>query len=162
MVIVMSNGKVAEMRRSEQSGFTLIEVAIAVAILGVALVSLVTIQTHYTSAALHERNLLRAVLFAQYHLAIVDADGDYPDPGTEDKPLIDILDEDGYFGDDTALEAAKSSLQGWQFRQVVSKVGVPPFTDAMRRLDITITWDDGRDYEITYFLKGDLEIEPGA
>ena len=68
----------------EQHGFTLIEVVISIAILSIALVTLVSVMNQTVATAAQSSALTGGVMLAQEKLAIVgtDAGGIVPVPGT--------------------------------------------------------------------------------
>lgn len=128
------------LRRS--AGFTLIEVAVAIAILGAGLATLVTLQTRLTDTFLRERNLFRATLAAQYLITFLEIENDPPEPGTSDGLLADALREKGYFDGDS-LASPEERFADWRYVQDVESVDYAEFTDILRRIRLTIIWGEG-------------------
>ena len=151
MAIRNTNG----MLTREQGGFTLVEIAMAVAILGLGLTTLVGIQSNYTSAFIFERQLNRAALFAEYLMGTYDIAEQAPDTGTEEGSLKSALDKAGYFqqGEDTS----SFELENWRYERLVTNVGVPPFDDALRELRLTVSWGEGEKerFILYYYMKSD-------
>ena len=112
-----------------QSGFTLLEVLIAVAILGAALTILIGSVNKNLIIASQSKNLTIASNLAQRKLTEIEMEG-FPD----------IRDESGEFEDTPG------------FRWFLSVI---PFTIAQLKTDIrivmlTVTWDEGnRDFQIS-------------
>ena len=136
-------------------GFTLIEVAISIAILGVALTTLVSLQAGYLRNLTNDRNLVRAALVGQYLLAIVEADDNFPNPGKSEKELLPTLEKTGYFDENEEVAASKPDYEGWRLRREVTNIGMPPVESALRRIVIEIIWGDTQNesFELTYFIK---------
>lgn len=144
-------------------GFTLVEVAVAVVLLGLGFVTLIGLQTSYSDSYMHDHDLTRAALYAQYHVAVLEADAEIPDEGSKDEALSKVLKDDGYFEDEDPdhTAASEQELATWRYQQTVSKIGVPPIEDAMRRIDATVRWGDkpSESFTIVYFLPSDLANE---
>lgn len=147
-------------------GFTLIEVAISIAILGLALTTLVSLQAGYLRNLVNDRNLVRAALIGQYLLAVVEADDNFPKPGVSEKELLPTLEKSGYFDDNEEIAASKPDFEGWRIRREITNVGIPPLENALRRIVIEIIWGDaqGESFTLTYFIKSpDLPVaDPAA
>lgn len=144
-------------RSGRESGFTLIEVALSVAILGVALTTLVALQSGYLRSYMYGRNLVKASLVGQYLLAVWDADEDLPNPGSSEKDLLPILDKLGYFAESDTMIDEKISFEGWQLRRTVTNVGYPPLEKALRKIELEVIWGPGSNerFPLVYFAKGD-------
>jgi prepilin-type N-terminal cleavage/methylation domain-containing protein len=124
-------------------GFTLIEVAIAVAILGAALATLIGYQTRLMDTYAHERNLFRATLAAQYLMTFIEVEQDPPDPGDTESSLEDALQEKGYF-DGLETDQFADTYKDWKLTQRVTSVNYAEFEDILRRVELNISWDSGQ------------------
>ena len=125
-----------------ESGFTLIEVTVAVALLGAALTVIVGLQTRLVDTMIQERHLFRASLYAQYVLTFLDVDIFPPDPGTTKGSLEDLLQKKGFFEDDSQ-QSAKSDIKRWTFVQNVQSIDFGDFKDVLRRIEFTTRWGEG-------------------
>lgn len=128
--------------RSER-GFTLAEVAIAVALLGIGLTTLVTVQTRSLRTHMHEETLFHASLYAQYIMAFEEGKKNPPAVGSTGGDLADLLGELGYFqklGDEKRL--LQESLAGWRYRKTVTQRDFAQFEDVMREIELTVSWGD--------------------
>ena len=136
----------------KNSGFTLVEIALAVAILGLGLTTLVSLQTAVINNYLREIKLIKASLYGQYLMTLIEVAPEAPETGTKETALEDELKEAGYFDADDFNEV-KEDFADWKVKKEINSVPVPPFEDAMRRVDLTITWGEGeRDrLKLTYF-----------
>ena len=141
------------MRRT--NGFTLIEVAISIAILGVALATLVSLQSGYLRSAANDKNLVKASLVGQYMLAIVEADDNFPNPGKSEKELLPVLEKLGYFEDYPEADKLRRDFEGWRLRREITNIGMPPIESALRKIVLEIIWGDAQNesYTLTYFIK---------
>jgi prepilin-type N-terminal cleavage/methylation domain-containing protein len=139
----------------ESKGFTLIEVAISIAILGVALTALVSLQAGYLRNLTNDRNLVRAALIGQYLVAIVEADDNFPNPGSSEKELLPIMEKAGYFDENEELAATKRDFEGWRLRREITNIGLPPLESALRKIVVEILWGDSQSesFSLTYFIK---------
>ncbi|MDD2941399.1 MAG: prepilin-type N-terminal cleavage/methylation domain-containing protein [bacterium] len=128
---------------NRESGFTLIEVAIAVAILGIGLTTLITVQTRNVDRYLAENMNFSASLYARYIMTAIETSRETPETGSEDGKLEEKLDELGYFsGELEASEALKEEIRGWRYNQEVSSVGISPLEDVLRRIDLKVIWGE--------------------
>ncbi|MFN8389566.1 MAG: prepilin-type N-terminal cleavage/methylation domain-containing protein [Bdellovibrionota bacterium] len=122
------------------SGFTLIEVAVAIAILGAGFATLISFQTRLMDNYVHERNLFRATLAAQYLMAFLEVDNDPPEVGDTDGALEEALRKRGYF-DGEQLDDTAKQFDGWKLEQHVTSVDYAEFQDILRRIELKVSWD---------------------
>jgi prepilin-type N-terminal cleavage/methylation domain-containing protein len=136
-------------------GFTLIEVALAVAVLGVALTTLIAMQSGYIRSYQHERNLVRAALIGQFLLSVWEADDDIPAPGRSDRPLLPVLRRLGYFAENDRVQSMEQDYADWILVRNVSRVGIPPVEDVLRRIQLELSWGQGPGdrFSLVYFMK---------
>lgn len=145
------------MKFNRPAGFTLIEVALAVAILGVGLVTIIGLQTNYAKLYARERMLMRAALYAQYLMSVLDADDDFPEESVGQKDLAPVLESAGYFDEDSAERKVDAqALDGWRYELQLTRIGVPPIEDALERIDMVISWGEGEQFRLVYFLPGQI------
>ena len=132
----------AEKKNSGSRGFTLIEVAVAVALLGASLTTLIGFQTRLIDNYVAERNMLRATMAAQYLITFVEVESDPPEPGKIEGDLIDALRDKGYFDGDS-LDGFDKTFAGWTYKIETTSVDYAEFTDILRRIEISVIWDGG-------------------
>ena len=140
-----------------EAGFTLVEVAIAVAILGLALTTLVGLHTRMLDTYYLERNRTKASLAAQYLMTLTEVAPDPPEVGSTEGDLNELLDERGYYTDldDTEVKNSKEQLfNGWRYTYEVHSIDLPLIEDALRRIDLVLIWGEGEDerYNLSYFM----------
>ena len=135
-------------------GFTLIEIAVAVAILGLALTTLIGLQTRMLSTYYNEKNRTKAAFYAQYIMTILEVQADAPEPGSKDGDLEDLLDEIGFFDTDELHKDMKDDIEGWGYSRNVTSIDLPIIEDALRRVDLTVSWGEGEDqsFGLLYFV----------
>ena len=133
------------------AGFTLIEIAVAVSILGASLATVIALNTRLLDTVSREQNLLRATLYGQYLLAFVEIAPEPPEVGVDEGELTDRLKRLGYFEGDE-FESLVDRLQGWRYSQTVSAVDFGEFPDIMRRIDLVISWDSGSRDQLSLLL----------
>lgn len=138
-------------RRIESAGFTLIEIAVAVSILGASLATVIALNTRLLDTVSREQNLLRASLYGQYILTFIEIAPAPPEVGVDEGELTDRLKRIGYFQGD-ALETLADRLQGWRYSETVTAVDFGEFPDIMRRIDLAISWDTGPRDQLTLVL----------
>lgn len=143
-------------RSCNYSGFTLIEVALSVAILGIGLVTLIGLQTRHMANYARERDLSRAAMLAQYILSATEADADFPEEGVRAGSLAGELKRLGYFSSDEETASTEPLLRDWVLNESVSNLSIGQLDKALQRIDLTITWGDGpsQQYHVVYFMKG--------
>jgi len=137
------------------NGFTLIEVAISIAILGVALATLVSLQSGYLRSATNDKSLVKAALIGQYMLAVVESDDNFPEPGKSERELLPIIEKLGYFEDYPEAVRARREFEGWRLRREITNIGIPPLESALRKINLEILWGDtqAEGYQLVYFIK---------
>ncbi len=142
-------------RKQAEPGFTLVEIAIAVAILGVALTTLLSLQSRYIRNYLQEESLTRAALYAHYMLTSIELSGNPPTDGLQDGKLLDGLEEAGYFGADSAQDSERTNIRDWRYSKAVSNVDVPPFESVLLRIQIAVIWGEAADerFELVHFVR---------
>jgi prepilin-type N-terminal cleavage/methylation domain-containing protein len=146
--------------KKNEAGFTLIEIAVAVAILGIALTTLVGLQTRMLDIYFNERNRFDASLYGQYLMVALETKSTPPSVSTREGDLRDALEKAGFFDNDGFDEPL--TLRGaWQYREEVSSVDLPLISDAMRRVDLTISWGDleneDESYSLVHFIPVDIQ-----
>ncbi len=111
------------------TGFTLLEVLIAVAILGASLAVLLGSVNNNLILASQSKNLVIASALAQRKLSEVELDG-FPEEG----------EQEGEFTEAT----------GFRWYMSVTPLGLPGLDTEIRVVRLLITWDEGkRDFEVT-------------
>lgn len=139
---------------SHTSGFTLVEVAAAVALLGIGLTTLMTLLTRVMDSYSRERNLFRASLYAQYLMTLIEVAQADPEAGSKESDLTGELKQAGYFDNDqNGFEA--ESIKNWKLIKTVTGVEVPPLPDPLRRIDLIVQWGDtaSDSFRLVYFIK---------
>ncbi len=137
-------------------GFTLVELAVSILILGSALTTLVTLQSSHLKAYLHERNLMKAALYAQYLMTMLEVGTEPPEYGEEAGKLSEALDEVGYFSDEQ-MNTEKTDLESWEYVQRVSRF-IEDETrdeDRVRRIDLEVRWGPGagETFSVVYYMR---------
>ncbi len=129
------------------SGFTLIEVAISIAILGVGLATLIGLQTRMMDNFSRERDLFQATLAAQFLIGLIEIEPDPPEPGDSEGDLSETLRKEGYFDELGENQAHfESRFAGWKLENHVTSVDYGEFQDILRRVELVIRWGE-RDRE---------------
>lgn len=146
--------KQGRFRVTASCGFTLLEIAVAISILGIGLATLVTLQTRYIAAYELESDRTFATLTAQYILTKLEQNPESLVAGTVGGALKSRLEQDGYY--DYKSDLVKSEdhehLDAWTYQLSIRPQDVPPNEDVLRRIDLTITWDGG-DLSFVYFVR---------
>lgn len=131
----------------------------AIAILGLALGTLLSLHTGYLSSAIRDKNTTRAALYAKQLMTIIETAELPPDPGTLERELFDVLKDGDLLRDDDNESELERQLEGWQYMRTVTQIDLPEFEDAMRRIDLTISWgEEAREqYTVVYFMRSQPE-----
>jgi prepilin-type N-terminal cleavage/methylation domain-containing protein len=140
----------------DQKGFTLIEVAIATAILGVGLATLVAMNSRSIKDFRRDENLFRAALYARYLMSVTESVDVAPPLGKTSGKLYDRLAQLGYFRDGKPeREAEEKLVRPWTWEETVISIPVPPNEDSLRRDDLKVSWGDGanQSFLLTYYAK---------
>ncbi len=137
---------------SSEKGFTLVEIAIAVAILGLAFSTLIGLHTKMIDTYSLERNRNIASLIGQYMLAIIEVAPQPPDVGTDSGILRNKLQDYGYF--EGGKDYFKDELQEWEYISEVTSYDLAFLEDVYRRIELNISWGEQVDqsYKIVYFV----------
>lgn len=149
--------------RARAAGFTLVEVAVAIAILGAGLATLISLQTRMTDNFVRERSLFRATLFAQYLIGFLEIEPEPPEAGTNTGELNDALQKNGFFDELNNAAEVQEQIHGWTVEQRVTSVDYADFTDILRRVELTVHWDSSpRDQvSLVLFLKTPVKQNTG-
>jgi prepilin-type N-terminal cleavage/methylation domain-containing protein len=136
-----------------ERGFTLIEISVSVAILGAALGTLIVLHTRMLNAYVEEQNAVQGSFFAQYLMTVLEAKAELPEPGTKESSLEEALEEAGYFSGDPLDEKAEVPKH-WTCREEVTSIDLPLIEDALRRIDLSVSWGLGEEqsFNLVYFL----------
>lgn len=142
------------MKLHTEKGFTLVEIAVAVAILGVALTTLVGLHTRMLDIYLHEKARTQAAFYCQYIMSLIEVDPQVPDPGTDSGDLRNKLEDLGYF-DDNENGIKPKDIEGWRYNIEVTSENFLELEDAYRRIDLTLAWGPSEDetFGMVYFMK---------
>lgn len=140
--------------KSHSPGFTLVEIAVAIAILGIAMTTLIALQSRLVVNYIKDRELTRAVLVAQYIMTMIEVQKNDPDIGSTSGSLETLLEEYDYLNDKSTTEE-KKLFKNWTYEQTVASIDIHEDMDKLRRVDLTIKWDKELDsqYQLTYFIK---------
>ena len=130
------------------------EIAVSVAILGLALITLLVMNTNYLQAYDREAKRFKASLYAKKIMSMIEIDKAAPDPGRKAGNLVDRLRELKILNDATKSQE-KEQLRGWRYELEVQKIPVAKNEDALRRVDLSISWGTRPDERTTlvYFTK---------
>ncbi len=154
----LRNLKSSRSKGSPERGFTLLEIAVSIVIIGIAFSSLVTLQSYYVKTYVRERNTVKAALAAQYVLSMIELEAEPPDLGAKGGDLVEVLNNYEYFAEDLE-DTEKDAFADWTYTQEVTNVEIPLGTekeqDALRRIDFTVTWGiaSAERYALTFFMK---------
>lgn len=133
-------------------GFTLVEVAVAVTILGLALTILIGLQTRTLDAFRHEEQLTRAALYAKYIMTMYELKVERIKEGTDQDSLREVLRRTQYFG--KGLSKEKADIEGWVVITESQKIRDEPILGKLTKLSLAVKWGD-RDvdrYRLQYYL----------
>jgi prepilin-type N-terminal cleavage/methylation domain-containing protein len=137
----------------QEKGFTLLEITVAVAILGVGLTTLIAAEANIINRYLEEKKLLQASLYAQYLMTFIEIDKDPPELGTKTDRLYGKLNEHGYFKD-LESDNIRNDLKDWTVKKTVTPFDFQDFQDIMRRIELEITWGKKQgSYTIVYYKR---------
>lgn len=117
------------------SGFTLLEVMVAMSIIAIALTVLLTSQSQSISLAGEAKFSTTAALLARSKMAeieLISAD--------------DLISDTGDFGDDFPDYSWKMNVQDVTFP------GAENFTDYLKQIDLNVYWGEGNRYQYSFRL----------
>jgi prepilin-type N-terminal cleavage/methylation domain-containing protein len=156
----MNNNK----RRIDGQGFTLIEIAVAVAVLGIGLTTLLSLHSRYIRNYLREDSETRAALYAHYILTMIELSGTPPDEGREEHDLLNGLKEIGYFGENAVPESDRLAIKQWRYLREVTSIEVAPLENVLRRIQVTIAWGEGPDetFALVHFMRLQEKKDSGS
>ena len=113
--------------QADVTGFTLLEVLVAVAIVAIALLTFMGLHLRSLDATIRAQDLTTAVLLAQAKMATM---GEFPDTG-EEKGRFEGPELERFQWSTAVTEHTLDALEGGQ-------------TVSVRRLEVTIYWADGQ------------------
>ncbi|MDY6986542.1 MAG: prepilin-type N-terminal cleavage/methylation domain-containing protein [Thermodesulfobacteriota bacterium] len=120
----------------KSSGFTLLEVMIALAIIAIALVAALGSQSQSVSLANEAKFTTTVTLLAQRKIAELEA-----------KDAEDLISDSGDFGD---------NFPGYRWEAVITDLAMEGFEEAskhVKRIGLTVSWgeDDRYQYSLTFY-----------
>ena len=135
------------------SGFTIVEIAVAVAILGIALTTLISLQTRMLDTYLNEKARTRAGFFGQYIMSLIEID-EAPEPGVDSGALRSKLEELGYF-EENKFGIKAQDISSWNYQIETTSEAFQIIEDAYRRIDLTISWGESEEesFNLVYYVK---------
>ena len=147
-------------KRAEHSGFTLVEVALAIVILAGSLVVLLGMQSSVIEQTVRDRHRQEAMLLARRIMAGIESSEMAGPEGDKSMPGSKALEE---YGRSTAENARdREALDMFSVRIQVSPWGIPNIDpQALKRILLTVAWGDSaqESLELVYFM---AEEAPGA
>ena len=140
--------------KTNQSGFTLVEIAIAVAILGLAFTTLVGLHTKMLNNYGIERNRNMAAMIGQYMLAMIEVSPTPPEVGGDSGDLKSKLQDFGFFDTDDNKTNFDEEIKGWEFNTTVTSGDLEELKDVYRRIELKLNWGDGPEdsFDFVYFV----------
>ena len=137
--------------------FTLVEIAIAVTLLGLGLTTIVSLQNSATEAVLNEKNRLQAALYGDYLLTMIKVSKSIPNIGEERLDISNELERTGFFALENNPNKLRENLANWQYVRRVSPVPfpIPELQNSLIKLEINLSWGDRDDQNINliYFTE---------
>lgn len=145
-------------RGGKTRGFTLVEVAVSVAIIGVAFATLITLNTRELRNYRNDQSLTQATLLAQKVMTIIEVASTPPSEGDTEKDLLDALEDAGGL-DPQVKRRLEPKIAEWKVRTSVTAVPILEFDDVMRRVEVTVSWGEAADeeYRIVQFIRSKPE-----
>ncbi len=148
-------------RSLRDSGFTLIEVTLAIVILAGSFTILIGLQSAIIERTVRDNNQKQAVMIARQILAAIESEeaSSNPVPLQETTaPVQDILDSilGAPFEIPTTLR-----LEPFQASLMVAYAGIPGVADeALKRIDLTVFWGDSinEQLHVVLFIPFDKEV----
>lgn len=147
--------------RKPERGFTLIEVAVAVALFGLAVTTLVTLQTRYMDTHSNESDRTLAALYARSLLSTIALSGEVPELGEETQRLDVKLREEKLLNDDSLPRHEIERLERWTYHRRVERETefeqILQMEDVVRRITISIRWGEApnQQYDLFYLVQND-------
>ena len=144
--------------RSRESGFTLIEVTMAILILAGSLTIMIGLQAAIIERTVHDNNEKQAVMLARQILAVIEAEEGKGNPlsiqDTTDsvENLIESI-----LGVDYELPE-RERFENFQSRLLVQYAGIPNVgEEALKRIDVSVNWSEAPQdqVEVTLFIPFD-------
>ena len=124
---------------SRRGGFTLIEVVIALVILGGSLVVLLGLQSSIIERTIRDSKKQRAMLLARQILSAIEVAQTPPVPQSTDGSFKDVLNS-VLTSNETNREESPEDAE-YHAQLEVESVGIPKLApDAIRKITVTISW----------------------
>ncbi len=148
--------------QKNESGFTLVEPVVSVVLLGVSLTTLIGMQINYAETYLDEEFRTRSAMYSQYIMALIEVSEQPPETGTDSGRLENYLKDIDYFNDDFEVKE-EIPLDGWTYNLNVTSIDVLELEDAMRRIELTISWgaSEREEYKVIYYMKTNASLNSG-
>lgn len=146
------------MRRStsRQLGFTLIEVTLALLVLGGSLIVLLGLQSSIIERTLRDNRKQRAMLFSRRILSSIEVARDPLPPQKTEGSFRDVL--SSVDTSSSPAEQPDPEEADFKVRLEVESIGIPQMAEnAMRKITLTLSWGANSADQLTsvYFTPGD-------
>lgn len=153
------SGRSGSCRRTSfrQCGFTLIEITVAIAILGIGLSTVIILQTHYLQQFTAEKNRSKAAMYAKQIMSSIEIAPRSPDEGLTSGGLMDLFAEQGVITGNAKDEKERKAMESWTYTQEISSIDIPELQNTFKRIDLTIAWGEKADenFTLVYFVRPD-------
>lgn len=155
-------------RRLSQTGFSFIEVVIALALFAAAASLIVGLQSSAISRTLRDRNAQQAMLAARRIMASVEAAGSKLEVSNqEDQPLIEVLRALGAPDTSSLDEQSRAQLEKLRVSLLINDWDLPfenVQNPAMKKLVLTVSWGSavGESFTIEYLFPAPPQPQQGS
>ena len=149
------------MKLRQSSGFTLIEIVIAIMILAMSLVTLLGLQSASIDQSIRTKNKTRAMLAARQIMSVIETEGQTIDlqekSGTVNEILSKFLKNPPKDSKEEQELLDTESLQAYLVVEKWDVKGLPK--DVARRIRLRISWSDSPvdSIEVVYFIPTEVD-----
>lgn len=131
------------------NGFTLIEMSLAVFLLGLALVTIIGLQSSVLQRSITDNKRLQALTIARIIMSQIETARDEVSVETRSGTVQDFITESQEIG----LDPQK--FNDFSVKLEVTYAGIPAKPDALKKINLSVYWNDIENYSLVYFIPND-------
>ena len=134
---------------SSNSGFTLIEVSLAVFLLGLALVTIIGLQSSVLQRSIADNKRLQALTIARMIMSQIETSREEIEIENRSGSVQDFISD----AQDLGIQPEKYAE--FSVKLDVTLAGIPEKPDALKKIDLKIFWNEVDNYSLVYFIPND-------
>lgn len=121
--------------------------------MAMSLTTLIILHTGFIRDYINSSNLMKAALVARSAITVLELEDQAPSQGTKRGKVRELLRK--LKSNDDIKDQWRKEIEDWTYTRDVSSIAIQENRDALRRIDLVISWGDAEDqsYTLVYFMR---------